>query len=332
MQFKRFGYLCCSAVIVVFGFLTPAAYGQKSYPDRPIRMIVPFAAGSAADSLSRLIAKQLAAQLGQAVLIDNKAGAGGTIGTAQIARAAPDGYTVGLAAQGTFVNNQVLYAKTGYDSLADFSHIAQIADVQNVLVVAADAPYKTASDLIAAIAAKPDRTFKYSSSGAGTSHHIAGATMAQYLGKSLMHVPYLGAPQGMTAVLSGDVEMGLYNLPAVLGLVRSGKLKAIAVTGPIRSPLLAEVPTLDESGLKGYSVTLWFGIVGPAQMPSTLIDRLHSELNKIMTQPEIRKSLIERGFTLPDVPLAAPADFERLIYRDMNTLIPVLKKLGLESN
>lgn len=332
MQFRRLGYLCCSAVAVLFAFLAPAAYGQKAYPDRPIRMIVPFAAGSAADALSRLIATQLAAQLGQAVVIDNKAGAGGTIGTAQIARAAPDGYTVGLAAQGTFVNNQVLYSKTGYDSLTDFSHIAQIADVQNVLVVAADSPYKTASDLIAAIAAKPAGSFKYSSSGAGTSHHIAGATMAQHLGKPLMHVPYLGAPQGMTAVLSGDVDMGLYNLPAALGLVRSGKLRALAVTGPIRSPLLAEVPTLDESGLKGYSVTLWFGLVGPAQMPAALVNRLHGELNQVMTRPEIRKTLIERGFTLPAVPLAPPADFERLINRDMNTWIPVLKKLGVTSN
>src|SRR5690606_4097957 len=205
----------------------------------------------------------------------------GTIGTVDIARSKPDGYTLGIAAQGTFVNNQVLYSSPGYDSIKDFSFISEIADVQNLLVVSEKSPYHSAPALLEAIKAKPPETFRYSSSGVGTSHHFAGATVAKYQEKPLMHVPYTGAPQGLSAILSGDVDMGLYNMPAALGLVKSGKLRPLAVTGPKRSSLLPDVPTLDESGLQGYSVTLWWGLVGPAQLPPDISSRLYAALDKV---------------------------------------------------
>jgi tripartite-type tricarboxylate transporter receptor subunit TctC len=321
------------AILALFlGLAAIAAHAQKPYPERPIRLIVPYAAGSAADTLSRLVASKLAEHLGQPLVVDNKAGAGGTIGTAEIARAVPDGYTLGVAAQGTFVNNQVLYAKPGYDSLKDFSFIGQFADVQNLLVVAEGSRFRSVEDLIAEIKARPPETFRYSSSGSGTSHHVAGAMLAQYLNRPLLHVPYTGAPQGLTAIIGGDVDLGLYNLPVALGLATSGKLRPLAVTGPARSTLLPQVPTLDEAGLKGYSVTLWWGIVGPAQMPAALVERLHGALNRVMTQPDVRARLTEQGFTLPPVPLAPPAEFARLVGRDLEVWVPVLKKLGATSN
>ena len=308
--------------------LAAAAQAQKAWPERPIRLIVPYAAGSAADTLSRLVAGKLAEQLGQPIVIDNKAGAGGTIGTVEIARAAPDGYTLGIAAQGTLVNNQVLYDKPGYDSLKDFAFIGRFADVQNLLVVSATSKFQNVGELLAEIRARPPETFRYSSSGAGTSHHVAGVMLAQHLKTPLLHVPYTGAPQGLTAILGGDVDLGLYNLPVALGLVTSGKLRPLAVTGPTRSTLLPQVPTLDEAGLKGYSVTLWWGLVGPVALPPALVERLHGELNRVMSRPEVRSRLGEQGFTLPPVPLAPPADFQRLVQSDLEFWVPVLRQVN----
>lgn len=314
-----------SALLCLTWAATAAA--QKPYPDRPVRLIVPFAAGSAADTLSRLVAQRLAEGLGQPLVVENKAGAGGTIGTAEIARAAPDGYTLGVAAQGTLVNNQALYARPGYDSLKDFSFIAPFADVQNLLVVASASRHRTVADLLADIRAQPPEHLRFSSSGAGTSHHVAGVLLGQHLGKPLLHVPYTGAPQGLTAILGGDADLGLYNLPVALGLVQSGKLRPLAVTGPTRSALLPQVPTLDESGLKGYAVTLWWGLVGPAGLPPALVERLHAELNRVMALPDLRQRLTDQGFTLPPVPLATPAEFARLVGRDLDTWVPLLRKL-----
>jgi tripartite-type tricarboxylate transporter receptor subunit TctC len=301
---------------------------EAAYPDHPIKLIVPFAAGSAADTLSRAVAAALAEQLGQPLVVDNKGGAGGTIGTMDIARAKPDGYTLGIAAQGTFVNNQVLYSAPGYDSIKDFSFISEIADVQNLLVVSEKSPYQNAKALLDAIRSKPAETFRYSSSGVGTSHHIAGATVAKYLNKPLMHVPYTGAPQGLSAILSGDVDMGFYNLPAAIGLVKSGKLRPLAVTGPKRSALLPDVPTIAESGLKGYSVTLWWGLVGPAGLPPDVSTRLYGALDKVMSNPALRDKLIGQGFTLPDTPIPKPAAFQELVKQDLAKWVPVLKELG----
>jgi len=320
------------ALTPVLAMAAHAAHAQAAYPDHAVRLIVPFAAGSAADTLSRLIASELSKQLGQSLVVENKAGAGGTIGTVEIARAKPDGYTLGIAAQGTLVNNQVLYARPGYDSIKDFSFISEIADVQNLLVVARDASYTEPQALFSSIRAQPPETFRYSSSGVGTSHHIAGATLAQYLDKALLHVPYTGAPQGLGAIISGDVDMGLYNLPVALGLVRSGKLKPLAVTGPKRSPLLPDVPTLDESGLKGYSVTLWWGLVGPAKLPADITARLHAALDQVMSKPEVTGKLVNQGFTLPPTPLPSPSAFQDLVSRDLATWVPILKKLGATAN
>jgi tripartite-type tricarboxylate transporter receptor subunit TctC len=319
-------------VLMAGGLLVLGAQASAAYPEHPIRLIVPYAAGSAADILSRQVAAELATQLGQPLVVENKGGAGGTIGTTDTARAKPDGYTLGIVAQGTLVNNQALYKQPGYDSIKDFSFVSVIADVQNLWVVAEKSPYNSAAELMTAIKAKPAEAFRYSSSGVGTSHHIAGAALAQHLNKPLLHVPYTGAPQGLTAIVSGDVDMGLYNIPAAIGLVKSGKLKPLAVTGTKRSDLLPNIPTLAESGLKGYAVTLWWGLAGPAGLPADVVKRLHEALDKTMSKPGLRASLIEKGFTLPDTPLPSPADFKKLVESDLATWVPMLKQMGASSN
>jgi tripartite-type tricarboxylate transporter receptor subunit TctC len=305
-----------------------AAQATDDYPSRPLRMIVPYAAGSAADLLSRAVATQLGTQLKQAVVVENKPGAGGTIGTVDIARAPADGYTIGLAAQGTLITNQALYAKPGYDSLKDFTPIALLADVANCLVVAPDSPYNSVAALAQAIKAQPANKFSFSSSGVGTSHHIAGVVLGQYLDKPLMHVAYTGAPQGMVAVMSKDVDMGLYNIPAAIGLIRGGKLKPLAVTSLDRSALLPDVPSLNESGLKDYEVTLWFGVIAPAGVPADRAARLHKALDAVMRDPALRAKLTEQGYDVKPVPLAPPADFTALIRRDLEKWPPIIKSLG----
>jgi tripartite-type tricarboxylate transporter receptor subunit TctC len=235
MNFRHRALARHAAIAAVLLGCISAAHGQGSYPTHPIKLIVPYAAGSAGDVIGRIIGAQLGEQLGKAIVIDNRGGAGGTIGTAEMAHAAPDGYTLGLGASGTLINNQVLYAKPGYDSAKDFTAIGLIAEVQNVLVVAPASKYNTVAELLTDIRAKPAETFKYSSSGVGTSHHMAGAVLSQSLNKPLLHVPYTGAPQGLTAIVAGDVDMGLYNIPAAIGLLRGSKLKPLAVTGLTRS-------------------------------------------------------------------------------------------------
>ncbi|OZI20969.1 hypothetical protein CAL26_26340 [Bordetella genomosp. 9] len=316
-----------TAAAAALALCVSAAHARDDYPARPLKMIVPFAAGSAADTLSRAVATQLATQLGQAVVVENKAGAGGTIGTMDIARAAPDGYTIGLAAQGTLITNQALYDKPGYDSLKDFTPIAVLADVANVLVVAPESPYTSVGALAQAIKAQPANKFSFSSSGVGTSHHIAGVVLGQYLGKPLMHVAYTGAPQGMVAIMSREVDMGLYNIPAALGLIRGGKLKPLAVTSLQRSPLMPDVPSLNESGMKDFEVTLWFGIIAPAGVPADRVARLHKELNAVMSQPAMRNKLTEQGYDVARTPLAPPTDFTALIRRDLDKWLPVLKTM-----
>lgn len=309
----------------------PAAQAQAAYPNRPIKLIIPYIAGSAADLLSRGLATQLGTQMGVAVVPENRLGAGATIGTAEMARAAPDGYTLGMGAQASLINNMVLYAKPGYDSAKDFTPLGMIADLQNVLVVAPGSKYAKAEDLLADIKAKPAEQFKYSSSGVGTSHHMAGAVLAQFLDKPMLHVPFTGAPQGMSAIIGGDVDMGLYNIPAALGLIRGGKLKPLAVTALRRSELLPNIPTLDEAGLKKYEVTLWYCLLAPRGLPADITRRINTELAKALATPEFSKRLTEQGFSVYAEP-GSPADNQKLIMSDLEKWPPIIRKLGPTGN
>ena len=211
------------------------------------------AAGSTADIVSRFDGQELAKALGQPVVIENKPAAGGTVAMGDVARAAPDGYTIGFAPQGILVFNQAIYGKPGYDSVKDFRPVAFVGGVSNVMVVPPTSAAKSPADVIAAAKARPGG-LTFSSGGAGTSHHLSGVLFARSTATELLHVPYKGAPQGILAVMSGEVAMGFFNTPTVIGQIKDGKLKALGVTSLTRSPLLPGVPTLDEQGVKGYEV------------------------------------------------------------------------------
>ncbi|MFZ4759051.1 MAG: Bug family tripartite tricarboxylate transporter substrate binding protein, partial [Burkholderiaceae bacterium] len=220
---------------------TGVAQAQGAWPARPIKLLVPLAAGSTADIVSRTVGTELAKSLGQPVVVENKAGAGGTIAMAELARSAPDGYTISFASQGTLVFNQALYAKPGYDSATDFAPIAFVGGVSNVMIVHPKHPAKTPRDVADAARAKPGE-LTFSSGGSGTSHHLSGVLFAQTTGTQLLHVPYKGAPQGILAVMSEEVVMGFFNTPTVIAQIKDGRLKALGVTSLQRSPLLPDVP------------------------------------------------------------------------------------------
>jgi tripartite-type tricarboxylate transporter receptor subunit TctC len=322
MKLRRTTFLTALALAGALCGLAPAA--AETWPSRPLRLIVPLAAGSTADILSRTIGHELGRELGQPVVVDNKPGAGGTIAMAELARAPADGYSIEFASQGTLVFNQALYSKPGYDSLKDFAPIVLVGGVSNVMIVPPGSPAKTVADVIAAARAKPGMTF--ASGGSGTSHHLSGVLFGQLTGTKLTHVPYKGAPQGILAVMSGEVDMGFFNTPTVLTQIREGKLKGLAVTSLTPSNLLPQLPTLDASGVKAYEVNTWFGFVAPAGTPPEIVTKLHDAIGRILALPAVREKLAAQGFEL--APLQPPSQFSALIREDLAKWPPNIKAAG----
>ena len=303
----------------------PASGPTQGWPAKPLRLLVPLAAGSTADIVSRFAGQELSKALGQPVVVENKAGAGGTIAMAELARAPADGYTISFASQGTLVFNQALYARPGYDSARDFAPVAFVGGVSNVMIVHPGNPAARATDVAAAAKAKPGQ-LTFSSGGNGTSHHLSGVLFGRTSGTELLHVPYKGAPQGILAVMSNEVTMGFFNTPTVIAQIRDGKLKALAVTSLTRSPLLPGVPTMDESGYPGFEVNTWFGFVAPAGTPAAIVTRLNAEFGRILAQPEMREKLLAQGFDL--APPGPPEAFGRLIASDLAKWVPLVKASG----
>lgn len=322
MKTSRHISMLCAALALMAWSVPSAA---ETWPQRPIKLIVPLAAGSTADIVSRTVGAELATRLGQTVVVENKAGAGGTIAMAEVARSAPDGHTISFASQGTLVFNQALYKKPGYDSLKDFAPIVLTGGVSNVMVVPPTSTATSVREVIARARAKPG-SMNFASGGNGTSHHLSGVLFAQMTQTEWVHVPYKGAPQGVMAVMAGEVQAGWFNTPTVISQIRSGKLKALAVTSRGRSDLLPELPTLDASGVPGYEVNTWFGFVAPAGTPAPVVARLNREIGAILATPAVRKSLAEQGFDL--APASTPESFAQLIQADLAKWTPVVKASG----
>jgi tripartite-type tricarboxylate transporter receptor subunit TctC len=320
--------LFCATLGLVAALTAPCALAQ-SWPSKPIKLLVPLAAGSTADIVSRVVGTELAKRLGQPVVVENKPGAGGTIAMAEVARAAPDGYTIAFASQGTLVFNQALYSTPGYDSLKDFAPLAFVGGVSNVMIVQPSNPATQPRDIVAAAKAKPGE-LTFSSGGSGTSHHLSGVLFGQLTGTELVHVPYKGAPQGVLAVMTGEVTMGFFNTPTVISQIRGGKVKALGVTSLTRSPLLPDVPTLDELGVRGYEVNTWFGFIAPAGTPSPIVARLNTEMNGILALPAVKENLAAQGFEL--APPTTPFAFMKVIQDDMAKWIPIVKASGAAAN
>src|SRR5688572_24945601 len=287
------------------------ANAQSGYPNKPIKMIVPLAAASAVDVGARLLAQKMSQNLGQLVVVENLPGAAGQIGATNVARAAPDGYTIGGFNDSIMTMLPNLGTKLPWDILKDFEPVSLVATIEWGLVANNAAPYKNAGELIAAAKAKPGE-INYGSGGNGSPQHIAMALFADTAKVKLTHVPYKGASQAATGVAAGDVPVALQGLATVAGLARGGKLKLIGVATPGRAPQFPDVPTISESGLPGFHFNSWFTIVAPAGTPKDIVQRLHAEIVKALADPELRAKYADQGLTIrgttPDELAAATRD------------------------
>ncbi|HYC46744.1 MAG TPA: tripartite tricarboxylate transporter substrate binding protein [Burkholderiales bacterium] len=280
------------AVTVAAVVVASAAHAQ-TYPAKPIRLVVGFPAGGPTDIVSRTLAPKLTEALGQAVVVDNRAGAGGVIATEQVAKSPPDGYTLLMGTIGGIAVSMSLHPNRGYDTLRDFAPITQAVTVTNLLVVHPTVPAKTVKELLAIARSKPGR-LNYASSGNGTVTHLAGELL-KLMGKvDIVHVPFKGGAPALTALISGEVDMSYENSLVVTPHVKAGKVKALAVTGSKRSRLLPELPTIAET-LPGYNASGWYGLFAPAATPKAVIARLHTEAAKALRLPDVVRTLSSQG-------------------------------------
>lgn len=270
------------------------AFAQGGYPSRPIRLVVPSAAGGAPDLICRIMGNELSRALGQPIIVDNKPGAGGAIGMAEIAKATPDGYTLGYANVVTLAINRALYSKLPYDP-DSLSPIALLGTVQNALVVRNELPVKSVKELIEYAKERPGR-LTMGSAGNGTTGHLGGEMFKSLSGIYVLHVPYRGSPMAIQDLIGGSIDMMFDNLSSIGPHIKAGRVRVLGVSGKRRSPLLPQVPTIQEEGVKGYETTAWGGIVGPQGMAAEIIARLNTEINRILTTPAIRDKYNQMAF------------------------------------
>lgn len=288
--------------------LTPASVPAQGYPAKAVRLIVPFPAGGGSDIVGRIMAQRLTSQLKQQVYVDNRAGAGGSIGTEAAARAAPDGYTMVLASTSEIAVNPSLYTKLTYDTVRDLAALAMVASTPIVVIVHPSMPLKTVKDLVALARQRPGE-INVASAGNGTFTHLSGELFRSVAGVTWTHVPYKGAPAALADLVSGQVQVMFSSLPAAVGLINSGRLKALAVSTANRSRTLAQVPTVMESGVPGYEVVYWYGLFAPAATPKEIVARLHNEIAQALRAPEVVGSLGKQGATPGAMSQAQFTDF-----------------------
>ena len=289
--------LARSVAAMAIAMLPCLAHAQapaQPWPSKPIRYVVPFAAGGSTDIMGRTIAEKLSVALGQPVVVENKPGAGGGLGAAEVAKAVPDGYTIMGGTISTHAINASLYKDLPYDPVKDFVAITLIARVPNMLVVNNDVKAKDVAELIKLMKASPGK-WNFASAGNGTSQHLSGELFKGMAGVEMQHIPYKGSPPALTDVMGGSVSMTFDNITTAWPLAKGGKLKALAVTTAKRSPVAPEVPTLAESGLPGYEVGSWQGVFAPAGVPPEIVKRLNTEIVKIINMPDVQKKMIELG-------------------------------------
>jgi tripartite-type tricarboxylate transporter receptor subunit TctC len=309
--------------------LAPTAWAQSAWPTKPVRIVVPFAPGGTTDLLARALAPELSRAFGQQFIIDNKPGAGGNIGAAEVARAPNDGYTFLMGTVGTHGINVSLYSKMPYDPVKDFAPVTLVAGVPNVLVMnpakAAEYRIESVPDLIRFAKANPGK-LNMASSGNGTSIHLSGELFKTLTGTYMVHFPYRGSGPAITDLLGGQMDLMFDNLPSSMPHIKAGKLKALAVTSAARSEALPEIPTIAEAGpVKGYEASSWFGLLAPAGTPADIVNRVQQETAKALANPDIKERLQAQG-AIPSG--NTPAEFARLIDSEIRKWAAVVKASG----
>lgn len=321
-----FSTMLSTAVAALFGGFAMPVAAQSNYPTKPIRLIVPFAAGGTTDLSARLVAEYAGRELGQTIVVDNKGGAGGSIGMEQVARSAPDGYTIGMATVSTHGSNPAVYPKLGYDPIKDFAPITNVAAVPSVFAVHPSVPAKTMQEFVALAKANPGK-YTFASPGAGSLGHVNIENFMMLAKIDLLHVPYKGAGLALNDALAGQVNAITDNLSTTLPHVKAGRLRALALLGAQRSPQLPNVPTYGELGYKDMGDGGWFGIVAPAGTPQPVIDKLNAAIHKAMLNPEFKRKIEESGGTL--VP-TTPDQFKAQIQQAMARYARVAKAANIK--
>ena len=303
--------------------LAPGAFAQP-YPAKPVKIVVPFAAGGAVDILTRVLSEKLAPALGQQIVVEPMVGAGGNIGSAAVAKAAPDGYTLLMATTGTHTINPGLYKNMPFDAVRDFAPITLVASVPNILVVHPDVPVKSVKELVALARSQPGK-LNFASFGHGTSNHLSGELFKSVAGVEVVHVPYKSAPQAVLEIVGGQVNFAFVNAPLALPQVRAGKLRALAVTGAKRSPAVPELPTMAEAGLPEFVVESWYGLMAPAGTPEPVIRKMRDETLKVLARPDLVEAFAKQG---ADVVTSTPAEFTTMVVAEKDRWAEVIRKSG----
>jgi len=302
----------------------PAVAGAQAYPSRPVKLVVPFPPGGSLDITGRLIAQRLTDMWGQAVVVENKPGAGGNIGADFVAKAAPDGYTILLGALSTHAVNPNLYAKMPYDAVRDFAPITLIATTPNVLVVNAATPVGNVREFIAWTKANPGK-LAFGSGSNGSAGHLAGELYKVDTGTDAVHIPFKGGAPATQALLAGDTQFMFDNLANAMAQVKAGKLKALAVTTAERSTLVPELPTMAEAGLPGFDISTWYGLFAPAGTPAAIVAKWNADVTRILNSPDVRAKLMADGAEpAPDT----PEQFAQMIARELSKYARIIKASG----
>jgi tripartite-type tricarboxylate transporter receptor subunit TctC len=319
--------VACMALCLGLGVSSanaPASDG--AYPSRPIRLIVPYPPGGSTDIAARIVAQKLATMLSQSIVVDNRPGAGGTIGADLVAKAYPDGYTLLFGASADLAIYRVLMKNPPYDTLKDFQPVTLVGRVPFMLVVHPSVPANSVEDLVALAKAKPG-TINFASFGSGTSNHLVGEAFRTATGINIVHIPYRGSAPAIADLLGGQVQMTFDAVPVVLPQVRAGKLKALAVATPKRSPLAPDIPTMDEAGVPGFVGGTWWGVLAPARTPAAVVDRLAKEIAAIVRAPDVTQTFNERGFE----PVGnTPAEFRAYIESETRRWVKMAQDAGIK--
>ena len=315
------------ALLAVASLAFALAAQAQPFPNRPIKIIVPFGPGGFTDVAARILQKELAPAIGQPIIIENRPGAGSTIGTDAVAKAAPDGYTLVMISTAHVISPH-LYKQMPYDPLKDFTPVMKLAEGPYVLVVHPSLPAKSVGELIALAKAKPG-SIDYASSGNGSAQHLVGALFTTMAGVNLNHVPYKGSNQAMNDVIGGQVKVSFVGVPNALPNLNSGKLKALGVSTGKRYAELPDVPTIAEAGVPGYDATIWLGLLAPPNTPREIVARINADITRILSTAEARKLMASAGV---DVATSTPEDFARLMAAEMERWGKVVRETGATVN
>ena len=312
-----------AALVLATGALATARVEAQDYPSRPVRVIVPFSPGGAVDGPMRLIAQQLSKRLGQPVFVENKPGAGATIGSELVAKSPPDGYTLLLASQ-TNAISATLYPKLGFDPIEDFAPISLIGREPGVIVVNPALPVQTLQQLIAYARARPGQ-IDYASSGNGSGQHLFAALLCSMTGMKLNHIPYRGSGQATTDLIGGQVSLSIPGMAGMLGHIQAGKLRALAVTGSKRAPQLPDVPTMAEAGVPGYVAYVWLGLLAPKNTPAAIVDKLYQALEEVLADDEVKRYMAQASIE----PVGStPGEFGTFFRAERDQWAKVIRETG----